>query len=54
MLFERLYLITENTGCLIALSSADSGAASVWSPALDQQLEGKYVFAAYEQIKFQI
>jgi hypothetical protein len=46
MLFERLYLIAENTGCLIALSSADTGAASVWDPALDQQLEGKYVFAA--------
>ena len=46
MLFERLYAIAENTGCLIALSAADTGAASVWSPALDQQLEGKYVFVA--------
>ena len=50
MLFERLYLIAENTGCLIALSSADTGAASVWDPALDQQLEGKYVFAAPDSL----
>ena len=46
ILFERLYAIAENTGCLIALSAVDTGDASVWSPALDQQLEGKYVFAA--------
>jgi len=50
MLFERLYAIAENTGCLIALSSADTGAASVWSPALDQQLKGKYVFAAPDSL----
>ena len=50
ILFERLYAIAENTGCLIALSAADTGDASVWDPALDQQLEGKYVFAAPESL----
>jgi len=50
ILFERLYAIAENTGCLIALSSADTGAASVWDPKVDAKVEGQYVFPAPDSL----
>jgi hypothetical protein len=46
IIFNRLWGIAEHTGCLIGLSAVDTGAAKVWDPELNEELEGKFVFEA--------
>lgn len=46
VIFNRLWSIAEHTGCLIGLSAVDTGAARVWDPELNRELEGRHVFPA--------
>ncbi|MEP5569054.1 MAG: hypothetical protein ABJN62_14540 [Halioglobus sp.] len=51
IIFSRLYDIAEHTGCLIGLSAADTGAARVWDPELNEELKGKVVLSEHQTVQ---